>query len=154
MANTYTQILYHIVFSTKDRATCIAKSRRDDLYAYIWGIHKELKCHLYRIGGVEDHVHILTHIHPTIALSSYMEKLKSGATNWIRRERIFEQWPGWQDGFGAFTLSNKEKGTVVKYIMGQEEHHRTVAFIDEYKQLLTEAGIEYEEPRLLKEFRR
>ena len=70
MANTYTQILYHIVFSTRDRTPCITKDKRDDLYAYMWGIHKEMKCFLYRICGVEDHLHILTHLHPRIALST------------------------------------------------------------------------------------
>ncbi len=149
MANTYTQILYHIVFSTKERTSCISKDRRGDLYAYMWGINKKLNCHLYRVGGVEDHVHLLTHIHPTISLSSYVEKMKTGATNWLRKERIFMQWPGWQDGYGAFTLSIKEKDALVKYIMNQEEHHQSVSFIDEYKQLLTEAGITYDDRYLM-----
>jgi REP element-mobilizing transposase RayT len=149
MANTYTQILYHLVFSTKGRSQCILKDRRADLYAYIWGIVKEQKCHLYRIGGVEDHVHILTHLHPRVSLSTYLEKLKSSSTNWIRRERVFQQWPGWQDGYGGFTLSIKEKDTVIEYIKGQEEHHRTETFIDEYKRLLTEAGIAFDERYLL-----
>jgi len=69
----------------------------------------------------------------------------SGATNWIRKERVFSQWPGWQDGYGAFTLSIKEKDGLIKYIIGQEEHHRTESFIDEYKRLLADAGIEFDE---------
>ena len=149
MANTYTQILYHIVFSTKERMPCIAKDRRDKLFAYMWGINKELKCHLYRIGGGDDHVHILTSIHPRVALAAYVEKMKTGSTNWARRESVFAQWPGWQDGYGGFTLSIKEKDALVKYIVGQEEHHRTVSFIDEYKRLLAEAGIEYDERYLV-----
>jgi REP element-mobilizing transposase RayT len=149
MANTYTQILYHIVFSTKDRSRCILPDRRADLYAYMWGIVKELNCHLYRLGGIEDHVHILTHLHPRVALSSYVEKLKSGSTNWIRRENVFQQWPGWQNGYGGFTLSIKEKDAVIDYIKGQEEHHRTESFVDEYKRLLTEAGIAFDERYLL-----
>ncbi|HLX63015.1 MAG TPA: IS200/IS605 family transposase [Planctomycetota bacterium] len=145
MANTYTQILYHIVFSTKGRARCIAKDRRDELYRYMWGINKNLKCHLYRIGGVDDHVHVLTHLHPTLSLSSYVEQLKTGSTNWVRNERIYTRWPGWQDGYGAFTLSIKEKDDVLNYIAGQEEHHRSVTFIEEYKQLLKDAGVDYDE---------
>lgn len=74
MANTYTQIYYHIVFSTKNRARAILPDGREDLYRYLWGIHRNLKCHVYRIGGVEDHVHILTSIHPTLALAKYPKK--------------------------------------------------------------------------------
>jgi REP element-mobilizing transposase RayT len=149
MSNTFTQILYHIVFATKERTACLSKNRRDDLYGYMWGINKALKCYLYRIGGVDDHVHILTHLHPTLSLSSYVEKLKTGSTKWIRKECVFMQWPGWQDGYAAFTLSIKEKDEVSKYIMNQEEHHRRVSFIDEYKRLLAEAGIEFDERYLI-----
>ncbi|HLX61297.1 MAG TPA: IS200/IS605 family transposase [Planctomycetota bacterium] len=149
MANTYTQILYHIVFSTKERTPCVTAPRRNDLYAYMWGIVKELDCHLYRIGGVDDHVHVLTHLHPKTALSTYVEKLKTGSTNWVRRECIVAHWPGWQDGYGAFTLSFKEKDGVIEYIKNQEEHHKSVSFIEEYKQLLTDAGVEFDERYLV-----
>ena len=144
MANTYTQIYYHIVFSTKNRVRCIGKDHRDPLYGYIWGIHKNLKCHLYRIGGVEDHVHILTSIHPTLSLSKYIEEVKTGSTNWIRRERVIPDWPGWQDGYGAFTAANHDKDAIIEYIKGQEEHHRTVSFREEYEAMLKRAGVEYD----------
>ncbi|HEY5894948.1 MAG TPA: IS200/IS605 family transposase [Chthoniobacterales bacterium] len=144
MPNTYTQIFYHIVFSTKNRARCIAKGQRDNLYRYVWGIHKNLKCHLYRIGGVEDHVHILTSVHPSVALASYVENVKTSSTGWIRRENVFSDWPGWQDGYGAFTASLDEKETLIEYIKAQEEHHRTVSFLDEYKGLLEQAAIAYD----------
>ena len=145
MANTYTQILYHIVFSTKDRRPSITKERRDDLYAYMWGVQKKLKCHLYRIGGVDDHVHILTSLHPTLALSAYVEKMKTGATNWIRRENVYRNWPGWQDGYGGFTASWAERDGIIEYIKSQEKHHQMVSFLDEYRQMLTEAGIEFDD---------
>jgi REP element-mobilizing transposase RayT len=144
MANTYTQILYHIVFSTKNRLRCIEPARRDDLYGYIWGINKNLKCHLYRIGGVEDHVHILTSIHPRVALADYIEKVKTGSTHWIRREGVFPDWPGWQDGYGAFTASFGEKDSLIEYVKAQEEHHRMVSFMDEYRALLARAGVAYD----------
>lgn len=144
MANTYTQIFYHIVFSTKNRVPVIAKERRADLFHYIWGVNKSLKCHLYRLGGVEDHIHIFTAIHPKVAAADYIEKVKSGATNWVRREQVFADWPGWQDGYGAFTTSVDEKEPLIEYINGQEEHHRTVSFIEEFKALLEQAGIDYD----------
>ncbi len=149
MANTYTQILYHVVFSVKDRANGIKSERRDDLYAYIWGIHKKLDCHLYRIGGVENHVHILTSLHKSLPLTRYIEQVKTGATGWIRREAVFTNWPGWQDGYGAFTASWSDKDDIIDYIKNQEEHHRKVTFEEEYRALLTKAGIEFDERYLL-----
>ena len=144
MANTYTQILYHVVFSTKGRAPCIPKDQREKLCAYIWGIHKRLRCHLYRIGGVEDHLHLLTSLHPSLALAQYVEKVKTGSTNWIRRENSIRDWPGWQDGYGAFTASLAEKDSLVEYTKGQEEHHRKVSFGDELRALLEKAGVAYD----------
>lgn len=144
MANTYTQILYHIVFSTKNRDRCIAKDRRDDLYRYIWGIVKNLDCHLYRIGGVEDLVHVLSSLHPTQALSKYIENIKTSSTSWIRREAVLENWPGWQDGYAAFTASFDEKDELIDYIKAQEEHHQAVSFDEEYRALLERAGIAFD----------
>ncbi len=144
MANTYTQILYHIVFSTKNRERAITSDRREDLFRYLWGIQKNLKCHLYRIGGVEDHVHILTSLHPSLALSKYIEEVKTGSTHWIRKEGIFKDWPGWQDGYAALTLANKDKVGVIEYIKNQEEHHRRTTFMEEYRRILDEAGVKYE----------
>ena len=149
MANTYTQILYHVVFSTKDRRSAIGHERREDLYRYIWGIHKKLKCHLYRVGGVNDHVHILTSLHPTLALATYVEKVKTGATNWIRRENVFTHWPGWQDGYGAFTASWADKDEIIEYIKSQPEHHQHVSFVDEYRRLLEQAGVDFDEKYLV-----
>lgn len=144
MANTYTQIYYHIVFSTKNRESCMAKEQRDKLFAYIWGIHKELKCHLYRIGGVEDHLHILTSLPSTLSRSKYVESIKTGSTNWIRRENIIPAWPGWQDGYGAFTAAHDDKDAIIEYIKTQEEHHKTTSYLDEYKDLLKQAAVSYD----------
>lgn len=80
MANTYTQLMYHVVFSTKDRRPVIHEERRDDICRYIWGIHEKTKCHLYRIGGVEDHIHILTSIPTTQSIAKYVEDVKTGST--------------------------------------------------------------------------
>ena len=149
MANTFTQLLYHLVFSVKNRERVIEAGRRDDLYGYLWGISQNLQCHLYRIGGVEDHIHICVGIHKTVAVADYVEKMKTGSSNWIRRESIYPNWPGWQDGYGAFTLAHSDKDAVIDYIKTQQEHHRTVSFIEEYKRLLVEAGIPFEEKYLV-----
>ena len=74
--STYTQILYQIVFSTKNRKKCLIYENQSKLYKYIWGIIKNKKCHLYRIGGVENHIHIITHLHPSIALANFIKDIK------------------------------------------------------------------------------
>ncbi len=80
---TYTDITYHIVFGTKGRVPSLDKARRDDLYRFIWGVIKERDGHLYRIGGVEDHVHILTSLHPSVALADLVKEIKTASSAWI-----------------------------------------------------------------------
>jgi REP element-mobilizing transposase RayT len=83
MANTYTQLVYHLVFSTRNRMPVLIESGREELFRYFWGIHKSLKCHLYRIGGVEDHVHILTSLPTTLSVAEYLQEIKTGTSAWI-----------------------------------------------------------------------
>jgi putative transposase len=149
MASTFTQIFYHIVFSTKERRPLIREDRREDLLRYIWGIHNNFDCHLYRVNAVEDHIHILTSIHPSVALGKYINAVKTGSSGWIRKNRVFPNWFGWQDGYGGFTLSIREKEAVMDYIKRQPEHHKKETFVDEYKRLLAEAGIQFDEKYLL-----
>lgn len=144
MANTFTQILYHIVFSTKDRVPAIRRERREELYKYIWGIHKNLNCPLHRIGGVEDHVHLLITLHPQIALAEYVREIKTASTLWIRRDAVFADWAGWQDGYGAFTASADGRDALIEYIKTQDEHHRKLSFLDEFRTLLEKAGVRYD----------
>ena len=146
--STYTQILYHIVFSTKNRKKVLTVDNRQRLLKYIWGIIKNQNSHLYRINAVDDHVHILTHLHPTICLSDFIKTIKINSTKWIKNEKIFPKFTNWQDGYGAFTYSINEKNVVIKYIKSQEEHHKKVSFIDEFKKLLDDAGIKYDEKYL------
>jgi putative transposase len=145
MANTYTQILYHIVFSTKGRAPVLHPDRREELFRYIWGIHQGLQCHLYRVNGMEDHLHILTSLHPSFSLADYMRELKTGTSRWISKEGIFPGFTGWQDGYGAFTVSMREKDAVIRYIKDQQVLHQQTDYLDEYRRLLEEAKIQYDD---------
>ena len=147
--STYTQILYQIVFSTWSRERTLTKDSRKDLYKYIAGILKNKKCHLYRINGVEEHLHIITHIHPTVALSNLIKDIKLASSDWIKKNKIFKYFNGWQDGYGAFTYSIKEKNRLIEYVKKQEEHHKMKTFKEEYIELLSEHGIEYDEKYLL-----
>ena len=145
---TYTQIIYHIDFSTKGRARCLLMPQRESLYRYIWGVLKNKDCHLYRIGGVEDHIHILTSIHSSIAVSNLVKDLKLGCTDYIKRERLFPNFVGWQDGYGAFTLAFSDKDRVVEYVKGQEEHHQKVSSRDEFLSMLRDYGVSFEDAHI------
>jgi putative transposase len=147
--STYTQILYQIVFSTYKRENTLHKNNRSELFKYIAGILNNKKCHLYQIGGVEDHLHIVTHIHPGVALASLVKDLKLASSEFIKTSKIFTSFNGWQDGYGAFTYTIKERDRLIEYVKNQEEHHKRKAFIEEYKELLREHGIEFDEKYLL-----
>jgi len=125
------------------------ESGHENLYKYIWGILKNKKCHLYRIGGVEDHIHIITHVHPTIAVAYLIKDIKLASSDYIKAENIFPDFNGWQDGYGAFTYSISAKDNLIEYVKNQKEHHRKVSFRDEYINLLNEHAIEFDEKYLL-----
>ncbi len=147
--STYTQILYQIVFGTYNNEMTLIESGQENLYKYIWGILKNKKCHLYRIGGVEDHIHIITHVHPAIAIAYLIKDVKLASSNYIKAENIFPDFNGWQDGYGAFTYSISARDNLIEYVKNQKEHHRKVSFREEYINLLNEHAIEFNEKYLL-----
>ncbi|MFL5751794.1 MAG: IS200/IS605 family transposase [Bacteroidia bacterium] len=147
--STYTQIIYQIVFGTKGRERTLTKDKRDELYKYIWGVLANKNCHLYRIGGVEDHIHILTDLHPAITLASLVKDIKLSSSLYIKTNQLFSNFKGWQEGYGAFTYSIREKDMLINYIKNQEEHHKKRSFREEYIDLLTEHNITFEEKYLL-----
>jgi len=125
------------------------KSDRPELFRYIFGILRNKRCHPYRINGVEDHIHILTHLHPSVSLSGLVKDIKLASNEHIKTTDIFNNFHGWQSGYGAFTYSIKEKERLVTYIKNQEEHHRRITFWDEFIELLREHDIKFDERYLL-----
>jgi len=98
---------------------------------------------------MEDHLHILTHIHPTVALATLVKDIKLASIDFIKSEGIFPDFEGWQNGYGAFTVSQRDKDQLINYIKNQETHHKKETFYDEYKRLIEEHGIEFDEKYLL-----
>ena len=154
--STYTQIIYQIVFSTKNRENAFSKDNRPKLFAYIDGILSNNKCHLYRINAVEDHVHIVSHFHPTVALASLIKDIKIASSGFIKDNALFKHFVAWQEaclagrrGYGAFTYSFRDKDKLIEYVKNQEEHHKKITFKEEYIALLNEHGIEFDEKYLL-----
>jgi putative transposase len=142
--STHTAISYHIVFSTKNRTPVLTRERREDLFRYIWGIIKNRDGHLYRINGVEDHLHILSSLHPTVSLADFVKDIKTGSTLWIKENSVFKSFSHWQEGYAALTCSSREIDDLIEYIKTQEERHRKVTFEEEYRKLLLEAGVEFD----------
>ena len=147
--STYTQSIHQVVFATKNRKPCLSKVNRPELFKYIWGIIKNSNCHLYRINGVEDHLHIATSVHQSISLANLVKNIKLASSQFIKEQNLFEGFNGWQEGYGAFTYSHKDKAALVNYVMNQEEHHKIKTFEEEYRELLFENGIEFDEKYLL-----
>ncbi len=141
--------MYQIVFGTRNRIPAITKDHKAELYKYISGILENKECHLYQINGVEDHIHILTHVHPTIALASLIKDIKVASSLFIKEKQLFPNFITWQEGYGAFTYTFRHKDMLINYIKNQEEHHRKVSFKEEFRSLLEENGIAFEEKYLL-----
>ena len=147
--SSYRQIFYQIVFGTKHRQSTIDEINCRELYQYISGVIKNKNCKLYRINGMEDHLHIFSDLHPSISLSDYIKDIKVASSIWMKTCGKFPKFEAWQEGYGAFTYSIKEKDKIINYIKNQKEHHKTETFHDEFKRLLIENGIEFDEKYLL-----
>lgn len=148
--STYTQVYYHIVFSTKERVPVLAQDCRESLFRYAWGIIQKRRSHLYRINGTSDHIHILTGLHPSVSLANLVKDVKGGLSYWIKSNNVCPGFSNWQNGYGAFTHSGSDKDRLIEYIKRQEEHHRRVSFVDELRSLLIEAGVEFDEAHLIR----
>ena len=146
---TYTQIFWQLVYSTKDRNPVLLQENRPKLFRYIGGILRNKDCFLYQINGIEDHIHIFTHIHPSIAVADIVKDIKQATNKYIKKSEIFPDFTDWQKGYGAFTYSIREKQKLINYVKNQEEQHKSISFINEYKQLLIENEIEFDEKYLL-----
>lgn len=145
MAQSYTNLLYHIVFSTKDRKPLITNDVRTRLYEYIGGTIRGLGCVMIAIGGIEDHVHVLAKLRPDKSVSDVLRDLKANSSGWMHD--VFPELRdfSWQRGYGAFTVSASQVERVRQYIANQEEHHRKQDFRDEFIGLLIKNGIEFDE---------
>ena len=146
MPQSLSNVLVHIVFSTKERRAFLQNAElRDEMHHYLGGISKNLDCPPVRVGGTADHVHLLARQSRTITLADWIKELKRGSSLWIKEKDPLLEGFHWQAGYGAFSVSQSQSGRVDEYIAHQEEHHRTVPFEDEFRVLLKKHGIECDE---------
>jgi REP element-mobilizing transposase RayT len=144
MGHTFSNILIHAVFSTKNREPLIREAFRERLYQYMCGIAQNEFGRVLRIGGMADHIHGLLFVNPSISVSDAIGKWKSLSSGWVNRE-LPEFAPFyWQAGYGAFSVSESRKADVIEYIDNQEAHHRGRSFQEEYLELLKRHGIEFD----------
>jgi len=144
MPRSYTNLIYHIVFSTKDRRKLITREREERLYEYIGGIVRGLGGICLAIGGIEDHVHVLAKLRPDKALSDVLRDLKANSSGWMHD--VFPDAADfyWQNGYGAFSVSESQISKVAAYIARQKVHHRKQSFEREFVELLQRNSIEFE----------
>ncbi len=145
MPGTYSQVLLHIVTSTKGRTPWISVEVAERLYPYIGGIVRAEKGILYEIGGVEDHVHLYLRWRPDGSVSDLMRKVKSGSSKWMH-----ETFPeladfAWQEGYSVFSVSKSQEDALKRYICGQAEHHKTEDFKSELLHILRAHGVEFDD---------
>ena len=145
MPQSLSNILVHLVFSTKDRTGWLADDWRDELHGYIGGIIRRCGGELLAAGSVEDHIHLLFPLPRTITVADLVKEIKSGSSRWIHDAPSRPKDFHWQAGYGAFSISPGHKEELIRYIANQREHHRVVLFQDEYRRFLAKYGIPHDE---------
>jgi REP element-mobilizing transposase RayT len=148
MANTYTQLNVHGVFSVLGRENLLLDKFRPELFRYITGILKNIKQFPLAVNGYKDHVHIFFELHPTTSISEIMQIVKQNSSKWINDNRFVSRRFNWQSGYGAFTYSRSQRDNVIKYIINQEKHHAKRSFKNEYLELLQKFEIDYNDAYL------
>lgn len=148
MANTYSQIYLHIVFSVKGRQNLINQKWKAELHKYICGIINGKEQKVYAIGGISDHIHILVSIKPNIAISDLVRDIKANSSKWINEKGFLNGKFQWQEGFGAFSYSQSQLDNVIAYINNQEIHHQNKTFKEEYIELLQKFNVEFDKKYL------
>lgn len=145
MPQSLVKIYMHTIFSTKNRQRFIDESIENELFKYLGGICNGLECFPITVGGHRDHVHILSLLSKKITVMKFLEELKTGSSNWIKKQNSRFSDFYWQRGYGAFSVGAPEVPTVKKYIETQHEHHKTVSFQDEFRKILREHNIDFDE---------
>ena len=143
---SFAQSIYHIVFATKNREKIIAPEYEREVYTLLLHILNKNNCHVYRIGGMPDHIHILTDIPAIHAVANIVQSLKRESSTIITQKRIIPHWHGWQEGYGCFSYSIKDVPTIRNYIINQKEHHRNKPFIEELREWLIQNGVSPDAP--------
>jgi len=146
--DSYRSLTYQIVIATYKRHRTLPEEASHALYEYIWRIMKKRHCYPYRINGIEDHVHIVCEIHPSVAVSDLVRDLKMLSSKWMKDSGLFPDFKGWSAGYGVFTYSRHERSKIINYVRNQQVHHRKEDYRTEIRKILDEFGVGYDEQYL------
>ena len=145
MPQSLAKLYVHLVFSTKNRDRCLTPDLRNDLHAYMGGTLNGLGCTAIEINSEPEHVHALFLLGRTVALSEMVGQFKTSSNEWLRTKHMRFAHFHWQNGYGAFSVSQSNVEGVRKYIRDQEEHHERISFQDEFRAFLRRYEVEYDE---------
>ena len=145
MSRSYQQTTYHVVFCTKYRQKSLPLEHSRELYNYIWGIIKNRKARLFRINGIEDHLHLLINLPSSMSLASLVRDIKAFSSTWLRQNPNFPEFQGWADNYAAFTYAYRDRNKIANYIRKQREHHKRQEVEREIRQIFFEQGMRVDE---------
>jgi len=148
--NTYTQLYVHCVFAVKYRASLLETSWDEKLRLYIAATVQNDGHKMLAINNMPDHLHFLVGLNPKQSISEMMRFVKGDSSEWVNKEKLTPHKFYWQEGYGAFSNSKSQVDSVVKYIANQQEHHKKTTFLDEYRHMLSKAGVAYDERYIFK----
>ncbi len=145
MPQSLARLLVHVIFSTKYRAPLLSPAVRPAVHQYLGTVLRDHDCPAIRIGGVEDHVHLLFGLSRKLAIAKIVEIIKTSSSKWLKLQSPSLAEFHWQAGYGAFSVSPSQMEVVIRYIENQEEHHREVTFQDEMRGILERHSVEFDE---------
>jgi REP element-mobilizing transposase RayT len=145
MPQSLANLYIHLIFSTKERVSCLSPSVRPDLHAYMATVLVNLNSPAVLINSVADHVHLLFNMGRTVTLAQVVEDVKKSSSKWIKTQDAALAGFAWQAGYGAFSVSESNVPKVANYIRDQEEHHRVKTFQEEYLEFLAKHKIQFDE---------
>jgi REP-associated tyrosine transposase len=145
MAQSLSKVLLHIIFSTKNREPWLDSNVRPRMHAYLATICRDAGADFVRVGGVSDHVHIVTTLARTLSQAQLIEEIKKASSKWVKALDARYRGFFWQRGYAAFSVSSSQLDSVLEYVNKQQEHHRTRTFQEEYRELLRKHGVDFDE---------
>jgi len=145
MSQSLSNILVHIIFSTKRREPMIAQEWEDELDRYLAGIFRARNCPAHKIAGMADHVHVVCSLSRTVTVSDLVEEVKKSSSKWAKTKGAGAAKFAWQNGYGAFSIGQSQLDAVVKYVATQKDHHRRRTFQEEFREFLMKYRIEFNE---------
>jgi len=148
MTQSLSKLYIHTIFHVKNKRIFIRPEEEKELYAYIGGIIKQNSSDSIKIGGTENHIHILANMSKNISLSKFLEEIKKNSSRWIKTKDIHYKDFAWQGGYSGYSVSQSKVEVVKKYIERQKEHHKKLSFRDEYLKFLREYGVDFDEKYL------